>query len=117
MVRAIRRADKGYQVAFEGISDRAAAESVRNRDVYVFERRELEDEEFWPDQLSGLRVRPGGGEVVGVVYGPSQDRLVIERDGVRFEVPFVDALVPVVDVDGGYVEIIEIEGITELSRR
>jgi ribosomal 30S subunit maturation factor RimM len=35
--------------------------------------------------------------------------LVIERDGRRFEVPFVDELVPVVDPAGGFVEITEIE--------
>jgi 16S rRNA processing protein RimM len=47
-----------------------------------------------------------------VDHGPSQDRLVIERSGTRFEVPFVDELVPVVDVAGGFVEVVEIEGLS-----
>ena len=63
----------------------------------------------------GLRIATEGGKVVAVNHGPAQDRLVIERDGVRFEIPFVDAFVPVVDVDGGYVETTEIEGLTEPS--
>jgi 16S rRNA processing protein RimM len=53
--------------------------------------------------------------VVAVNHGPAQDRLVIERDGVRFEVPFVDPLVPVVDVEAGYIETNEIEGLIEPS--
>ena len=53
--------------------------------------------------------------VVEVVVGSAQDRLVIERDRGTFEVPFVDDLVPVVDVDGGFVEIVELPGLTEPS--
>jgi 16S rRNA processing protein RimM len=62
--------------------------------------------------LIGLSVRPGGGVVVDVIYGTAQDRLVIKRNGERFEVPFVDELVPVVDLDGSEVEIREIEGLS-----
>ncbi len=115
IVRTIRRADKGHQVVFENVASREEADAIRNEDVFVFDRRTLKEHEFWPDDLVGLEVRPGGGKVVAVNHGPAQDRLVIERDGVRFEVPFVDALVPVVDVDGGFVETAEIEGLTEPS--
>jgi ribosomal 30S subunit maturation factor RimM len=38
---------------------------------------------------------------------------VVESAGSRFEVPFVDDLVPVVDVDSGYVEIVDLPGLTE----
>lgn len=115
VVRSIRRADKGFHVAFEEIRDRTGAEAIRNSDVLVSERRRLGDSEYWPDQLVGLTVQPGGGEVTGVLHGPGQDRLVIERDGTRFEVPFVDELVPVVDLTRGIVEIREIEGLSEPS--
>jgi ribosomal 30S subunit maturation factor RimM len=43
--------------------------------------------------------------------GPAQDRLVVERQGRRFEVPFVKELVPVVDIEGGFVVVEEIEGL------
>lgn len=111
-VRATRRGKKGHQVAFEEVMDRAGAEAIRGSDVYVEERRELGADEFWPDELVGLEVRPGGGRVAGVSHGAAQDRLVVDRDGVRFEVPFVDELVPVVDIEAGFVEIIEIEGLS-----
>lgn len=111
-IRAIRRADRGHQVAFEEVTDRNTAESIRNLDVFVTVRRELGVDEFWPEDLVGLEVRPGGGTVAGVEFGFGQDRLVIERAGSRFEVPFVESLVPVVDVAGGFVELIEIEGLS-----
>lgn len=116
-VRALRRADRGHQVAFEEATDRGAAEAIRNLDVFVSTRRSLGVDEFWPEDLVGLEVRPGGGSVAGVNFGPGQDRLVIEREGIRFEVPFVESLVPVVDVESGYVEVVEIEGLNPQSGR
>jgi 16S rRNA processing protein RimM len=111
-VRAVRRGKKGHQVAFEEIIDRGGAEAIRGSDVYVEERRLLGGNEFWPHELIGLEVRPGGGQIVAISHGVAQDRLVIDRDGLHFEVPFVDELVPVVDIEGGYVEIAEIEGLS-----
>lgn len=110
-VRDLRKADRGHQVAFTEVTDRYAAEEIRNRDVHVDERRQLEEGEFWPSDLVGLEVVPGGGRVVALVQGSAQDRLVIERDGTRFEVPFVEPLVPVVDLEAGIVEVVEIEGL------
>jgi 16S rRNA processing protein RimM len=116
VVRALRPADRGFQVAFEGV-DRAAADEIRGRDVTVDTRRSLAEGEYWPETLVGLEVRGQGGErlgaVVAVVAGVAQDRLVVESAGSRFEVPFVDDLVPVVDVDSGYVEIVDLPGLTE----
>lgn len=116
-VRAVRRGKKGYQVAFVEVTDRAMAEEVRGNDVLVAQRRELGHNEFWPEDLVGLEVRPGGGTVIAVTHGPSQDRLLIERDGDQFEVPFVDELVPVVDTAAGFVEVAEIEGLSSRSDR
>lgn len=112
-VQALRRGKKGNEVQFAEIKDRAGSEAIRNRDVYAPQRRLLAEGEFWASQLVGLEVRPRGGHVIGVAHGPAQARLVVERDGVTFEVPFVQALVPVVDLESGYLEIEEIEGITE----
>ena len=111
-VRALRRGKKGPQVAFEEVRDRDRAEEIRGNDVFVSQPRHLAEGEYWPSDLIGLRVEPGGGTVVGVIHGPAQDRLVIARNGDRFEVPFVDELVPVVDVGSGFVEVADIPGLS-----
>jgi len=112
-VKTTRRGKKGPEVRFVEVQDRVGAERIRNLDVYAPRRRELSEGEFWPSQLVGLDVRPHGGHVIDVIHGPAQSRLVIERNGVRFEVPFVEALVPVVDLQAGHVEVLEIEGLTD----
>jgi 16S rRNA processing protein RimM len=111
-VREVRDGTRGPQVAFEDVNNREAAEAIRGQDVYVVERRDLGEGEFWPEDLIGLEVRPGGGVVTAVSHGAAQDRLVIDRQGITFEVPFVNDLVPTVDVEAGFVEILEIEGLS-----
>lgn len=111
-VRALRQGKKGPQVAFHGVVDRRGAEHLRGHDVMVSERRQLGEGEYWPRDLVGLEVRPGGGVVIAVTHGVAQDRLTVDRGGIRFEVPFVAELVPIVDLERGYVEIVEIEGLS-----
>jgi 16S rRNA processing protein RimM len=110
-VSGLRRGDKGWQVSFEGWTNRESVETVRNSEVFVAESRQLEEGEYWPEDLVGLEVRPIGGSVIRVEHGPTQDRLVVELDGQTFEVPFVEELVPVVDIEGGYVEVAPIDGL------
>ncbi|HEU4320676.1 MAG TPA: hypothetical protein VFS66_11400 [Acidimicrobiia bacterium] len=110
-VRSLRQGKKGPQVAFVEVTERSQAEAIRGSEVHVGQRRELGESEFWPSDLVGLEVRPGGGVVTAVTHGAAQDRLEIERGGVVFEVPFVEQFVPVVDIDAGYVEVVEIDGL------
>jgi 16S rRNA processing protein RimM len=116
LVKALRRVDRGYQVAFEDV-DLATAEEIRGLDVFVPSRRALEEGEYWPETLIGLEARGSDGlrlgTVVRVVAGLAQDRLVIDSNGTEFEVPFVDALVPVVDTEGGFVEVVDLPGLIE----
>jgi 16S rRNA processing protein RimM len=117
VVRAVRHVDKGFQVAFQDVETREAAEEMRGSAVTVVGRRALEEGEFWPEDLIGLEARNTEGDrlgvVVGVVAGLAQDRLVVDTDGSTFEVPFVDDLVPVVDLDQRYVEIVTLPGLIE----
>ncbi|MGH8953089.1 MAG: ribosome maturation factor RimM [Acidimicrobiia bacterium] len=119
-VRAVRKVDRGYQVAFEDVADREGAEELRGLDVSVSERRQLSEGEFWPDDLIGLAVFDDTGQPLGVVkevlFGPGQERLVVERvTGGTFEVPFVGDLVPLVDREAERVEIVAIPGLIEPS--
>jgi 16S rRNA processing protein RimM len=116
-VERTRRTPDRLFVKFAEISDRPSAERLRGRMLYIEEhqRRELGSEEFWPDHLEGLDVRiPSGesvGKVKGVVWAAAQDRLVIETsEGLR-EVPFVDELVPSVNVGKGYLVLADVPGL------
>ncbi|MGA7098397.1 MAG: ribosome maturation factor RimM [Acidimicrobiia bacterium] len=116
-VRDVRRADRGFQISFVEITDREAADRLRGLDVLVDERRHLDDDEFWPEDLIGMKVFDEDGSELGrvddVVFGAAQDRLVVSTPKGRFEVPFVDELVPVVDLGGRKVELSTIPGLIE----
>jgi 16S rRNA processing protein RimM len=118
-VSSIRRADRGHHLKLIGINSRVAAEAIRGNDVITTERRELGEDEYWPEDLIGLEIRdPDGnrvGEVADLITGGAQDRLVVDSEGGRFEVPFVAALVPAVDVAGGFVVVAPIGGLIEPS--
>jgi 16S rRNA processing protein RimM len=106
-------------VTFAELADRTAAEAVRGLalvvDVDLSEVPE-DPEEFYDHQLVGLAaVTTDGapvGEVTDVVHGAGQDLLALRTpDGREVLVPFVAALVPVVDVPGGRLEVADRPGL------
>jgi 16S rRNA processing protein RimM len=99
-------------LAFEGVADRTGAESLRGTLLLVAADASDEPDAWYDDELVGLRAqRPDGsplGEVVGLLTGGAQDLLEVRPVGAGRStvlVPFVTALVPVVDVPGGRVVI------------
>lgn len=107
-VEAVRTHREGLLLALRGITDRTAAEGLRGVTftISASERRQLDDDEYWPDDLIGLQAvdAAGGrlGRVSNVVTGVAQDRLVVTTpDGRDVEVPFVAAIVTAVDVTDG----------------
>jgi len=110
-------------VLFEGVVDREGAEQLRGRVLQVDARTlpALEDEDdFYDSQLLGLRAELGDGGPLGVVadvlHLPHGDVLVIRREaGPEVLVPFVKAMVPVVDLAGGRVVIEPPPGLLELG--
>lgn len=102
--------DRGLIVGFEGVTDRNAAERLRGSilSVPIAERRTLEDDEFWPEDLVGLpAVDPAGnalGTVSGIEFGSAHDWVVVTTPaGVDVLVPFVSAIVG--EVAGGQIVI------------
>lgn len=97
-----------WYVQFAEVSDRTAAEALRGTTI-VAEADESDDEDAWyPHELAGLRAEHVDGRLLGQIVGlehlPAHDMLVLrEPDGARTLVPFVRAIVPVVDVPGGRV--------------
>ena len=105
-----RRVQQGrWVVAFEQARDRTAAEALRGVDLVVDTADDEPDEDAWyPHELVGLRAEATDGRLLGEVVGlepaPAHDLLVLrEVGGERTLVPFVRAIVPVVDVAAGRV--------------
>jgi len=97
-----------WYVAFAEVGDRDAAEALRGVSLVVEEDGSDEDDAWYPHELAGLRAEHVDGRVLGEVVGlehlPAHDALVVrEPGGARTLVPFVRAIVPVVDVVGGRV--------------
>ncbi|MCW2703127.1 MAG: rRNA processing protein RimM [Blastococcus sp.] len=105
----------------EGVDSREAAEAVRNTEllVDVADLPEIEDpDSYYDHQLVGLTARMPDGTALGevtVVRHEAQDLLVVRRpEGGDVLIPFVSAIVPTVDLDGGFVVVDPPEGLLEL---
>ncbi|MEE1756946.1 ribosome maturation factor RimM [Streptomyces sp. SP18CS02] len=91
---------------FEGVSDRNAAEALRNTlliaEVDPDERPE-EPDEYYDHQLMDLDVvladGTGIGRITEISHLPSQDLFVVERpDGSEVLIPFVEEIVTEIDL-------------------
>ena len=116
VLRSVRAGGAELIAEFAGVTSTEQATRLLGADllITVGERRELEPGEYWPDQLIGLAVRVGS-DTVGVVeelIEAPQDRLAIRcEDGVLAEVPFVEPLVPEIDLPGGWIRLDPPEGL------
>lgn len=105
--RSLRRHGDRWVIAFDEVDDRTGAEDLRGTELVVpaEARRALPPDEWWPEDLVGLAaVDTAGrplGEVVDVVVGGPQDRLVVGTDEGPRDVPFVPTIVVEVDTDRG----------------
>lgn len=110
---------KSPLLTFVEVSGRDEAEQMRDTFLYipVEERRDLEEGEFWPDELVGMDVvdRSGSrlGSVTEVETGAGQDRLMIDTGAGMITVPFVTELVPEVDVHVRRIVVVLPQGLTD----
>jgi 16S rRNA processing protein RimM len=113
-----------WLVGFEEVPDRTGAEGLRGTRLLLDEtvaEEEPEDEDSWYEKdLVGLTAFDPLGEPIGEVTelrtGP-QDQLVLRLpDGHEALVPFVHAIVPTVDVEGGRVVVDAPPGLLDLGR-
>ena len=101
-------------VAFVGLQTRGDAEALRGLVLWVpgAELPALEEGEFYPFELEGLDVRTPAGVAIGRVEelldAPANEVLVVRMvDGRQVLLPFVEAAVPEVDVEEGYLVVFE----------
>ncbi len=103
------------------VADREAADALRNTRllVPVGDLPDLDDPDvFYDHQLVGLSARLADGTVLGEVTAvrhEGAETLVVRRaEGGELLVPFVTAIVPTVDVAGGFLVVDPPEGLLEL---
>ncbi len=104
--------------------DRTAAEKYLNASISTTraQLRNLEENEWWVDDLIGLPVFTTDGAEVGTVsdiIGANSELLEIKRkddaDGEPILVPFVEALVPLIDLESRRVEVVALPGLLDSS--
>ncbi|HSV64555.1 MAG TPA: ribosome maturation factor RimM [Mycobacteriales bacterium] len=109
-------------LTFAGVTSREAAEALRDT-LLVVDSADLpvlaDPDEFYDHELVGLRAELADGVPLGtvaeVVHAPAGDLLAIERlAGGELLVPFLAAMVPVVDVAGGRVVVEPPDGLLDL---
>lgn len=107
-------------VSFAGFPDRTAVETLNGELLTAsVPASELpsDDDEYFDRQLVGVEVLNHLGEAVGtvreVLHLPAQDVLEVETAGGVRLIPFVKALVPVVDMDARTLQLADVDGLLE----
>lgn len=106
-------------VKFDEISNRNAAEEVSGVELFINRSQlpELDQEEFYINDLIGLRVRTSNGNEVGTIktvenYGAGYFLTLHERP--KASIPFTHVAVPEIHIKEGYI-IIDEQALVEES--
>lgn len=119
-IRSARLQGMTWVLAFEEVTDREGAEAIRGTRLLAEPDSPGGDDGFYEDDLVGLDVVLLDGSPVGTVTAlhqrPAQDLIEVELvGGGAAYVPFVDQIVPQVDLEGGRITIDPPPGLLELA--
>lgn len=118
-VLMVKKHKNFYIVTLEGIDNMDVASSLAGLSLYVpsIEVKELQKNEFYYHQLEGLTAYSELGNLIGKVdhiQKGGNDILVIkDENGKEIMVPFVDKLVPEVNLNERTITINTIEGLVQ----
>ncbi|WP_347306624.1 ribosome maturation factor RimM [Corynebacterium sp. SA-MJD20WY100] len=117
-VKSVREHKGRLLIFFEEIQDRTTADTLRGTQFFAPPLDDPDDDGFYDHELEGLRVIHNGadvGEVTGVTHGPAQSLLELTLDGGKeVLVPFVEEIVPDIDLEAGTCTITPPEGLFDL---
>lgn len=106
-----------YLVKVKGVDDRTTAEGLRGTKLFVARDilPEAAEGEYYEADLIGLAVRSAEPRAEGKVltmhdYGAGSFLEIKPVSGSSYMLPFTDACVPVVDLAGGFIEVVVPEG-------
>ena len=110
-----------FVVRFEGIDNRSAAEALVGQELLVAgdDRPELAEGEFHLLDLMGLEARltadgPAIGTVSDLISGGNDLLEITTTDGRKLLIPFVEAIVPEVQLEEGWLLLTPPPGLLEL---
>ena len=121
VLRSARDHNGVLLLGFEQTDDRSGAEALRGIKLVGDAFEDDDDEDTWYERdLVGLKAVTVGGDEVGEVTAlqsrPTQDLLVLRlTNGREALVPFVAAIVPEVDIEGGRVVLDPPAGLLDLG--
>jgi 16S rRNA processing protein RimM len=108
-------------LGFEEVADRNTAETLRGAKLFI-ETEELDeddDEGWYEHELVGLEARVGTqvvGKVTALNTMPVQDLLLVTTpEGAEILVPFVEQIVPEVNIEEGFILLTPPDGLFELN--
>jgi len=118
-VRSILSVDRGILVELEGVEDRDQAERLRGARIWVApeERFELEEGEYWIDDLIGMTLREAdSGRALGILEevfrtGANDCYLVRTPEGELRYLPAIRDVVRSVDPAAREIRVVLIEGL------
>ena len=113
------RAHKGrLLLTFEEIADRTAADSLRGVKFFAEPLEDEDDDGFYDHELEGLSLVLDGeviGEVTGITHGAVQSLLEAKlSSGKEALIPFVEEIVPDINLEAGTCTITPPEGLLDL---
>lgn len=98
-----------------GVSGREAAEALRGEKLLVDAEPGDDESGYYASDLTGLAAVDTQGKalgtVTGMLQGPAQDLITVQTPSGEVMVPFVEELVPEVDLVGGRVVVDPPEGL------
>lgn len=121
VLRSARDNNGVLLLGFENTNDRTGAEALRGIQLLAEVLEDDDDQDSWYERdLVGLRAVTVSGDEIGEVTAlqsrPSQDLLVLRlTNGRQALVPFVTAIVPEVDLEGGRVVLDPPPGLLDLD--
>lgn len=117
-VISIRKNGKMVSLMLDGYPDRNSVEPLKNKHIYTQKTQLLDllDNEFWSNDLLGLKVLDEDGEILGKIseiYGDEGQFLEIELSHSKEKklIPFITEFVPEIDIDNGSIRVTPPEGL------
>ena len=106
-----------YVILLEGIDNMGVAEALCGFSIYVksIELKELQKNEYYYHELEGLTVYSESGNLIGkidhILKGGNDILVIKDENGKEIMIPFVDKLVPEVNLKEKTITVNPIEGL------